>query len=116
MDTQLIHIKNNKVSDEILDKIEKDVIILNMLFKELNYYIEEQGNQFNSIENYIDESKKNIEVSKNDIIIANNYNNTNIYNNTIIGITLGSILYIYNPHIAICAIISSGFYGWYYNK
>jgi hypothetical protein len=119
--------ENNKkiqvqTKTEVYEQLEQDVLILNKLFKELNYIVEEQGEYLDFIEDNITISKEDIKIAQTDLITANQIINTGTLSYlsnlkfSSIGAGIGAITLLYNPYLAIGTIIIGGTIGWIFGE
>ena len=111
--------KDNHINkDMIYNKLEQDVVMLNQLFTDINYLVTEQGEYLDSIENNISISKQDVEIAHQDIQVANQTAHSSVLSNitnlkfSTIGATIGAVVLIYNPYIAIGTIFIGGIVGW----
>ncbi len=112
--------KQQLVTDKenIYGKLEKDVKMLNNIFTDLNYMINEQGEYLDSIEANISTSKQDVEIAHTDIVESNQIIHSGVLANiknlkfSSVGAGLGAIMFIYNPYLAIGTMVIGGFIGW----
>ena len=113
--------KNNNNNKE-LEKLNNDIQQIYMIYEELIYYINKHDEHITLIDNLVIESKLSIEFGKNELTIAKNTQHSGslgFFENitgSLIGASIGTIFYIYNPHIIIVTIIGGGLIGWYTTK
>lgn len=85
------------------------------LFEELDNEINEQKKELITVADIIEENKQKTQEISNNLLDANRFQQTinkyKLITGTIIGASIGSIMYIYNPYIAIGTIIGGGFSG-----
>ena len=104
--------------ENIYEKLEKDVQMLNNLFADLNYIIKEQGDNLNTIEANISTSKQDLEIAHTDIVVSNEIVHSGVLANISnfkfgsVGAGLGAIMFIYNPYLAIGTMAIGGIIGW----
>ena len=100
-----------KEKSQIYEKLEKDVVLLNTLFCELHHIIKEQNQQLDTLEDSISRSTSDVSIAHKDIIISNNTTHRSV-KNIIIGTGLASIVYLYNPYLAIGTVLAGLIYSY----
>ncbi len=105
---------------ENIQEIEKEVESLFYLFEELREETDKQDKVVNTISEYITTLNEEIKVSENDVKdskdIIDRFKEIKF---AVAGMTLGSLVIIYNPYIAIGSILGGGVLGYiikYYKK
>ena len=98
---------------ELVENLEKEVVLLNTMFKDLDHIVKQQGEQLNTLEDSIITSKEDVFIANKDIVLANGFSSSlTSFKASIIGVGLGSIIYVYNPYLAIGSMILGGYVGY----
>lgn len=106
-------VTQNSKQTELIELLEKEVVLLNTMFKDLDHIVKQQGEQLNTLEDSIIASKQDITTANKDIEVANDFSTgLSKIRNSIVGISLGGLLYLYNPHIAIGTMLIGGYIYW----
>ena len=112
METTLTQEKKRS-KEEVFESLEKDVVLLNSMFSDLNDIVKQQGHQLDTLEDSIIATKSDVECAKKDIELAKGfYSSVSSIRNSAIGVGLGAIVYIYNPYLAIGSMILGGYVGY----
>lgn len=104
-------LKNYKIKE-----IEDEFNVISELFTELNNEITNTQQNLNVLEDHIEKVRLETQTAVTELENANEQQyNSFKYNisGSLLGMSLGSIVYLYNPYIAIGSIISGGITGWF---
>lgn len=106
-------ITEQKVSNEqVFESLEKDVALLNTMFTDLNDMIKDQGQKLDSLEDSIITTKSDVSAAHKEIVVANHFSRgLASIRSSIIGIGVGSLVYLYNPYLAIGSMLVGGYIG-----
>ena len=110
--------KNLEKEAETFQSLQKDVSLLKTLFVDLHEIVNSQKQQLESLEDHISSAKQDVYTAKEDLVIANKTLNTGVLASVsnmksgILGASLGALVYLYNPYVAIGTAILGGYAGW----
>ncbi|NDB60087.1 hypothetical protein EB001_16800 [bacterium] len=98
--------------EEVFESLEKDVVLLNSMFSDLHDMVKEHGEQLDTLEDSIIATKSDVSNAHKEIVVASTFSNALTSIRTgIIGVGIGSLVYIYNPYLAIGSMIVGGYIG-----
>ena len=106
-------IPEEKISEQkVFESLEKDVALLNTMFTDLNNMVKDQGQKLDSLEDSIVTTKSDVSTAHKEIIVANHFSRgLASIRSSIIGIGVGSLVYLYNPYLAIGSMLVGGYIG-----
>jgi t-SNARE complex subunit (syntaxin) len=112
MESTLIQEKKPS-KEEVFESLEKDVLLLNSMFNDLHDIVKQQGHQIDTLEDSIVTTKSDVELAHKDIVSAKGFSSSfNSIRNSAIGVGLGSLVYLYNPYLAVGSIVLGGYLGY----
>lgn len=98
-------------------EIEDEFSLISELFTELNREVINKQKSIDVIDDYINTTKNNVEVSETIELQEANKEEFNKYKSklasSLVGAGLGSLVAIYNPYVAIGGVIVGGLTGWW---
>jgi hypothetical protein len=97
---------------KVFESLEKDVALLNTMFTDLQDMVKEHGQKLDSLEDSIVSTKSDVSTSHKEIVVANHFSKgLASIRSGIIGIGVGSLVYLYNPYLAIGSMLVAGYIG-----
>jgi t-SNARE complex subunit (syntaxin) len=97
---------------KVFESLEKDVALLNTMFTDLQDMVKEQGEKLDSLEDSIVTTKSDVSTANKEIVVANHFSRgLATIRSGIIGIGVGSLVYLYNPYLAIGSMLVGGYIG-----
>ena len=111
MESTIINKKPSK--EEVFESLEKDVVLLNSMFTDLHDMVKEQGQQLDTLEDSIITTKSDVSKAHKEIVVASTFSNSlTSIRSSIIGVGVGSLVYLYNPYLAIGSMLVGGYIGY----
>ena len=104
--------KQNISREQTFESLEKDVALLNTMFTDLHDIVKDQGQKLDSLEDSIVTTKSDVSNAHKEIVVANHFSRgLASIRSGIIGIGVGSLVYLYNPYLAIGSMLVGGYIG-----